>query len=204
MTSELIHLIVRKTEDGLYATSPQLPGFVYGRQSLAELRTDLSAALSFHTGEPGPHRVLEHHERCYDVAGGEVVTRLAFDERASDRQLVYERIGQTIRDPKQASSLAHGVANQVGEVVFVCALPSDTLGWLSAQLSEPLDAFYAAVAISDQMLLTLPFAHGEAHAGIGQTYVAGAKGYTAETTLSEIIRSTRVVTPTPYQVEARA
>ncbi|MFD9717418.1 hypothetical protein [Streptomyces sp. NPDC059076] len=200
MTDELIHLIIRKTEDGLYATSPQLPGFMYARGDMAELRADLREALSFHTGKPGPFRTIEHHERHYEVAGGELVTRLAKDSFAADRQIVYERLGKVIRDPGQARSLAHGRTNTAGEVVYVCALPSDTLGWLMAQLSDPEDAFYAAVTIADPMLLTLPFAHGRRYAGLEGTYTAGSRGYKAETRISEIIQATRIVTPAQNDV----
>ncbi len=54
MMSEQIHLIIRLSGDGsVYATSPQAPGLVYGRSSLAELRSDLEDVLSFHFGRPG-------------------------------------------------------------------------------------------------------------------------------------------------------
>ncbi|MFF9274705.1 hypothetical protein [Streptomyces griseosporeus] len=202
MTDTLIHLLVRQAGDGLYATSPQLPGFMYGRETLASLRADLQDALLFHTGTHGPFRVLEHHERHYEIADGEIVTRLANDDLSKERQVVYERLGQAIRNPAQAYSIAHGISNPVGEVVYVCALASDTLGWLTEQLSEPEDAFYAAVSIGDHMLMTLPFAQGERYSDIPDTYNSSSRGYTDETRLSEIIRDTQIVTPARNIVEA--
>lgn len=123
--SERIHMIMRLSDDGsVYATSPQAPGLIYGRQSLAEWRSGLQDVLSFYFERPGPFDVIEHHERHYEVEGRELVTRLAMDEHRDQRQAVYERIGQVLRVPGQAESLVSAVTNTVGETVYVCAVSS--------------------------------------------------------------------------------
>lgn len=203
MTGELIHLFIRDTDGGLYATSPQAPGLMYGRRTLTQLRADLAEVLAFHTARPGPFQVLEHHERHYDIADGELVVRLAGDDRAAERRKVYERLGRAIQDPVQARALAHGLTNPVGEAVYVCALPSDTVGWLTAQLDEGGDAFYAAVAIADQMLLTLPFACGEPYSGMEGTLTVLGR-HDPGTPLSRIVHATPVVTPVPRVARATA
>ncbi len=172
--SEQIHLIIRLSGDGsVYATSPQAPG-----------------VLSFHFGRPGPFDVIEHHERHYDIAGRELVTRLAMDEHRDQRQAVYERIGQVLRVPGQAESLVSAVTNRVGETVYVCAVPSDTLGWLAAQLDRPGDALVVALTIADHFLLTLPIAEDDG------THPAWSLGSSQpETRLSEIMQKIPVVTP---------
>jgi hypothetical protein len=104
--SEQIHMIMRLSGDGsVYATSPQAPGLIYGRQSLPEWRSGLEDVLSFYFERPGPFDVIEHHERHYDVEGRDLVTRVAVDERHDQRQAVYERIGRVLRLPDQAESL---------------------------------------------------------------------------------------------------
>lgn len=191
MMSEQIHLIIRLSDDGsVYATSPQAPGLVYGRASLEELRSELEDVLSFHFGRPGPFDVIEHHERHYDIADRELVTRLAMDEHRDERQVVYERIGQVLSVPGQAESLVSAVTNKVGETVYVCAVPSDTLGWLAAQLDRPGDAFVAALTIADHFLLTLPIAADD---GIHPTWSQGSSS--PETRLSEVVQKIPVVTP---------
>jgi hypothetical protein len=45
------------------------------------------------------------------------------------------------------------MTNKVGETVYVCAVPSDTLGWLAAQLDRPGDALVAALTIADYFFL---------------------------------------------------
>jgi hypothetical protein len=197
--SEQIHLIIRPSGDGsVYATSPQAPGLVYGRASLEELRSDLDDVLLFHLGHPGPFDVIEHHERHYNIADHELVTRLAMDEHRDQRQAVYERIGHVLRVPGQAESLVSAVTNKVGETVYVCAVPSDTLGWLAAQLDGSGDAFIAALTIADHYLLTLPVAADDG------THPSWSRGFsTPETQLSEVMQEIPVVTPplsTPLEV----
>ena len=189
--SEQLHLFIRLSGDGsAYATSPQAPGLIYGRASLEELRSGLQDVLSFHFGHPGPFDVLEHHERHYDVADRELVTRLAMDEHRDQRQAVYERIGQVLNVPGQAESLVSAVTNKVGETVYVCAVPSDTLGWLASQLDGSGDELVAALTIADQFLLTLPIAADDG------THPAWSQGSSApETRLSEIMQKIAVVTP---------
>ncbi|MFE6816002.1 hypothetical protein [Streptomyces sp. NPDC057677] len=197
MKKDLIHLLVRQTTDGLYATSPQAPGFVYGRKSLKKLREDLEDALSFHFDEPGPFRVLEHHERHYDFSGCELVTRVANDDYRKKRQSVYARLGEVIKDKAQAEALAHGVTNLVGESVYVCVLPQDTIGWLMDQLDGRGDAVSAVVLVADQMLLTLPIAYGEQYTGTEGTFTLADSKFDRATSISEIIQATNVVTPVP-------
>jgi hypothetical protein len=196
--SEQIHMILRLSDDGsVYATSPQAPGLVYGRPSLAEWRSDMEDALSFHFGRPGPFNVIEHHERHYDVGDSELVTRLAIDEHLDQRQVVYERLGHVLRVPGQAESLVSAVTNTVGETVYVCAVPSDTLAWLAAQLDGPGDAVIAALTIADPFLLTLPITKDE------RMHPAWSVASSEETRLSEIMQKIPIVAPpqtTPLEV----
>jgi hypothetical protein len=186
-----IHLIVRVSQDGkAYATSPQAPGLAYGRQSLEELHEDLADVLSFHFDEPGPFQVIEHHERHHEIDGRELVTRVALDEHQADRMTVYRRIGHVMATPDQAESLLSAVPNSVGEAVYVCAVPSDTVGWLTAQLDPRGDAFAAALNIADSMLLALPFAVSDDGRPGWQP-----SAYPPETPLSEIMQRSPIVTP---------
>lgn len=189
--SEPINLIIRLADDGsVYATSAQAPGLAYGRPSLEELRADLESVLSFHFERPGPFDVIEHHERHYDIAGHELVTRIAMDEHRGQRQEVYQRIGQVLSVPGQAESLVSAVTNKVGETVYVCAVPSDTLGWLAAQLDGPGDALVAALTIADHFLFTLPVTEAD-----GTHPAWSPDSSSPETRLSEIMQKTPVVTP---------
>ncbi len=192
MTGE-IHLFVRVSEDGqAYATSPQAPGLLYGRQSVEELERDLQGALSFHFERPGPFQIVEHRERHHDIHGRELVARMAIDDHQAERTAVYERIGHALNVPEQAESLLSATTNAVGEAVYVCAVPSDTIGWLEAQLDSRGDAFVAALAIADGFLLALPFAVND-----GTRPSWRPVTYGPATTLSDVMQRSTVVTPPP-------
>jgi hypothetical protein len=161
---------------------------VYGRASLEALRHDLDDVLSFHFNHPGPFKVVQHLERHYDLAGGELVIRIAIDAHANEREAVAERIRQVASVPEQAQLLVSS-ANAVGEAVYVCAVPSDTLGWLVAQL-QPGDIINVALRIADGFLLTLPVAADD---GIRPVWAIASA--TPATQLSEIMQKTPIVTP---------
>jgi predicted RNase H-like HicB family nuclease len=191
---EPIHLIVRETGEGFYATSPQAPGLAYGRATLAELRADLDDVLAFHFNRGGPFKVLEHRERQQGLDGGELVARIADDEHRDQRQEVDARLGRALAVSGQARSLLDGPTNRAGEVVYVCAVPSDTIGWLAAQLDPRGDAVIVAVAIADPFVFTVPVVSGEASARVAGVAI-GAHGYPPETTLGELVRDTPIVQP---------
>jgi hypothetical protein len=168
-----------------------VPGLLYGRSSLEELHSDLEDVLSFHFDRPGPFNVIEHHERHYEIAGRrELVIRLAVDEHRDQRVAVNERIRRVIAVPEQAESLVSAVTNSVGEAVYVCAVPSDTFGWLVAQLDPRGDALVAALTIADDFLFTLPLAVDD-----GTRPAWHPSSSAPENRLSEIMQRSPIVTP---------
>jgi predicted RNase H-like HicB family nuclease len=191
---EPIHLIVRDTGEGFYATSPQAPGLAFGRPTLAELRAELQDVLAFHFNRPGPFQVLEHLERQYAVEGREMVTRIADDQRLDQRQEVAARLGRALTVPGQARSLLEGPTNRVGEVVYLCAVPSDRIGWLAGQLDPRGDAAVVALAIAEPFVFTVPIVSGDDTAQLAGVSIA-ERGYTPETTLGELVRDTPIVQP---------
>ncbi|MFJ8745225.1 hypothetical protein ACIRL2_38360 [Embleya sp. NPDC127516] len=195
--SELFHLIIRDTQTGFYATSPQAPGFMLGRPTVDELRADLLDALAFHFEEARTLEIVEHHERLHDLEAGELVTRLAADMHHDERLEVYTRIATALDVPEQVPELLGGIRNGVGEVVYVCAVPSDTLGWLFTQLDEQGDAFSVALAISELFLMTFPLTVGpeDGPDSSGECVTIGSRGYTKDTTLAEVMKCTAIVSP---------
>ncbi|MEU9837546.1 hypothetical protein AB0D67_38955 [Streptosporangium sp. NPDC048047] len=155
MTDDVIHLIVRLEADGFrpYASSPQAPGLVYGRPTMEELHADLQDVLGFHFDRPGPFDVVEHHERHHEVAGGELVFRLAADGHARERKNVQTALSRALRDPLQAEGLVSAPANAVGEVVYICAVASDTIGWILAQLGPEGDTVNVAVRVVNVVVM---------------------------------------------------
>jgi hypothetical protein len=188
--NDQVHVIVRFSPDGsVYATSPQAPGLLYGRSSIEELRVGLDNVLSFHFDQNDTFDVIEHHEHSYEVAGRELVIRVAFDSFYAERASVSDRILQVTSEPEQASSVVSAVTNSVGEAVYVCAVPSDTFGWLRGQLGQHGDAFVAALTIADNFLFALPLAVDDEPRPAWRP-----ASFEAGTRLSEIMQRTPIVT----------
>ncbi len=162
MAADTIHLVIRELDRGFYATSPQAPGLAYLRPTLDELRADLDGVLAFHLDRPGPFTVLEHYEGHYELGDRELVTRIAFDDHRGEREDAHARIGRALAVPEQAEALVTGPTNRVGEVLYICVVPSDTLRWVAAQLDPRGETATIGIAVADELLLTFRFSTGEA------------------------------------------
>jgi hypothetical protein len=191
---ETIHLFVRREADGFcYVTSPQAPGLMYGERTIDAVRNGIQDALAFHFDAPGPYRVVEHHERHHEIGDGELVTRVAIDDHLADRQVVQDGINAALRVPEQVDALLSAPANRVGEVVYVCAVAADTLGWLGAQLDpRGSDTVMIAAAVGETLLFTVALARDEECAEAGDLLIAQP-----DMTVAEVIRRTAIVGPAP-------
>ena len=167
MADETIHLIVRPVDGGYYVTSPQAPGLAYGRPTMEELRADLDDVLAFALDRAGPFSVEEHQEAHYDIGARELVIRLALDDHIDERQEALDRIVRALTLPELADALVAGPTNLVGENLYICVVPSDTLGWVGQQLDPRGEVATAAVALADELLLTFLVStdrdHGTVH-----------------------------------------
>ena len=185
MAADIIQLIVRRLDGTYYATSPQASGLAYGRSTLAELRAGLDEVLSFHLDRAGPHSVLEHDERHHEVGDRELVIRLAMDEHRAERQEVQERLRRALAVPEQAEALITGPVNLVGEVLYICVVPSDTLSWVVAQLDPRGETATIAVAVGDELLLTFRVSTG------------GGGPIETRETVADLMRTQPILQPVP-------
>jgi hypothetical protein len=151
---DVLHVIVRAEDDGtFFARSPQVPGLAYGAGSLEALHAGLDDVLALALDRPGPFRIAEHHERHFETAGRELVVRLAADDRYEQRREAYTRLARAVSVPEQVEALLDAPADVVGEILYLCAVPSDTVHWIAAQL-DPGGAATLAIAVADDLLLT--------------------------------------------------
>ncbi|WP_462188797.1 hypothetical protein [Frankia sp. CcWB2] len=177
-----VSLIVRHDGPSWSAWSPQCPGLAMAQPSAAELRAALPDVLAWYFGEDTDTDAQIHVERR--LCGG-VVVRIAQDAQLWERQLVADRLGEALAAGDQAARLRAAPGNAAGEVIYVCALQSDRVSWLTGQLEDENDAVVAILPVAETMLWTMRF--GAAHSGAGESVQPPA--YRPETTFSEVMRT---------------
>ncbi len=144
-------MIVREDEPSWWAWSPQCPGLTAGEETEVELLRSLPGTIAWcfeddHPGEDFDMRV--HVER--EVGG--VFLRVARDEQHAARQEVADRIIVALADPDLAERLRAAPPNWAGEVVYICALPTDTRDWLDNQIEEGDGTVNVVVPLSSNVL----------------------------------------------------
>ncbi|KLL12991.1 MULTISPECIES: hypothetical protein [Protofrankia] len=173
-----IAAIVRRDGESWSAWSPQCPGLAVAEPTEAELRKALPEALTWYFDGDSDFDTLIHLEQ--ELRG--VVVRTAQDRFGWERQMVAERVGAALGVESQAEQLRTAEPNSAGEIVYVCALPTDPVSWLTAQLDEAADPVAVALPAAESMLWTLRFGAGNRR---GEEPVGVV--YRPETTFGELV-----------------
>jgi hypothetical protein len=182
--AEVTHVIVTNEGDyGWSAQSPQIPGFVYGRPTLTEFKKDYTKTLR-DVGVAGP--VLGHQQRRHETPeGAEYVIRFAEDGLREDRIAVAHRLEQ-IMLTDQRHDLMLNATTESGEVIFVCVVASDTLGFVIDQMDERGDVVTIAAAVADNGVYTTQLGAEVTHSHPDWTTL-GELGQGRDTTISELM-----------------
>ncbi|ETA02993.1 hypothetical protein CcI156_03220 [Frankia sp. CcI156] len=176
--SKVVSVLVRRDGPCWSAWSPQCPGLVAAETTAEEMRAALPDLIAWYfDGDPDVN--LRIHLEL-EVRG--VIVRIAQDADAWERQLVAERLGAALGMDSQAEQLRAVRANAAGEVVYVCALPSDQISWLTGQMDDEDDAVVVALPATESELWTLQF---DALRRRGEK--APGAGYRPEATFDEIM-----------------
>lgn len=176
--TRVVAVIVRRDGPSWSAWSPQCPGLAVAEPTASELRAALPDALAWYFDGDTDVEMQVHLEQ--ELRG--VVVRIAQDTHLWERQLVAERLGAALGAESQAEQLRAAAVNAADEVVYVCALPSDPLSWLTAQMDDAADAVVVTLPVAEAMLWTLQFGtvgrRGETPIGVS---------YRPDTTFGEIM-----------------
>ncbi len=148
--SEPLHVIYRHepTSDGeptwhsySYPTAVYASGY-----ALEDLREAFREAVAFHYGETPVPQLVEHLE--HQAAPG-VFLRVAVDRQTLDRDYVESTMRAALtRESVHRPRFAAEQVSASGDIVVVCAVASDRLGWVFEQMGEH-DALHIAMAVSD-------------------------------------------------------
>ncbi|MCK9896889.1 hypothetical protein [Frankia sp. AgB32] len=177
-----VSVIVRQDGPSWSAWSPQCPGLAMVQPATAELRTVLPEVLTWYFGQDTEIDPQVHHER--DLHG--VVVRIAQDDHLYERELVAERLGEALEEAGQRRRLRTGPVGGGDEATLVCALQSDRVSWLAAQMEHD-DAVVALLPVAESMLWAVRF--GAGRDGEGTAVSVPVSAYPPEITLGEVMRS---------------
>jgi predicted RNase H-like HicB family nuclease len=161
--TKLVSVIAREEQGVWGALTPQFPDLSTGGDTEAELLRSLPGTIAWCMEDDYPgedFEIVVHVER--EVGG--VFIRVARDEQHAARQKVADRIVAALADPDLAERLRQAPAGQFDEVIYICALPTDTRAWLDNQLEERRGAVNVVVPLSDTVLWVQTF--GDQPAGI--------------------------------------
>jgi hypothetical protein len=149
--TKLVSVILREEAEGWWAHTPQIPDLVTGDDTEAELLASLPGTIAWCFEDDGIDDDFDIQLHVEREVGG-VFVRVARDEHQAARQEVADRITAALADPDLAERLRNAPRNRVGDVVYICVLPTDTHAWLDDQLEERRGAVNVVVPLSATVL----------------------------------------------------
>jgi hypothetical protein len=150
--TRLVSVIAHGEKEGWGAHTPQIPDLVIAEATEAELLASLPGTIAwcFEGDRIDDDFAIEIHvER--EVARS-VFVRVARDDKRAAREAVADRIVAALADPELGARLRAAPANMFGEVVYICALPTDTRPWLDNQVEEVRGSVNVVVPVSGTVL----------------------------------------------------
>jgi hypothetical protein len=185
------HLIVRR-DGGVHLYSPQIPELIAGRDTPDELFKDLPDIVSFAAPDLDLRDAIIHQEEVFSVPEGDFVLRVALDDHASQREHVQRRIAAALQVPTQVEDMLDAPRTRSGLLLFVCAVPSDTVRTLMEELDPRGDAAVVAASVADELLWTTHVAYDD------ETrldwHPLDHWGWTLDTSVAEMLRDGVVAT----------
>jgi hypothetical protein len=183
-----IDLITTAESNGAFSvTSPQLPGFVFGRASLDHVVQELNDALAF-AGVPDGNEARRVHHLVMvgeTLEGVEWIVRWANDEHRGEREVARDALLLQLASEKRFELIGDGPYLRTGEMQFVACLPGDTLGWVMGQMDQRGDALTIAVVVGDRFA-ALPLVKGDLIENDGYRRLSDL-GLSEESTVADLL-----------------
>jgi hypothetical protein len=184
------HLIVTVEADGgLSAESPQLPGLVMGRPTETEFLRDYRKILK----ELGARMPIYGHRqwRHETYEGVEYIVRLSEDNKDL-RISLSQRLSAVLGSEQRHDVVRRSVATVTGEILFICALPLDRIGFITEQLDLAAgDAAVLVAPVAEDGVWTTELIVGPNLAG-KDWHSLSELGLTQDSTVSELMMASGI------------
>lgn len=168
--------------------SPQLPGFVGGRSTREELEADLDDILEFAEAPRDAVRAIHWQSHLTLPDGDECVVRVHHDRHVGERMDCAKSVMGALSLAEQRTQVMDVPRTRTGEVLFVCALATDHVGWLVDQLDPRGETAVFAVAVAEQFIYTTALHRGDIDDETEEWLPLSEFGWDADTTVSEIMQ----------------
>ena len=188
MAKDTVHVLL--TDYGQFGwgiSSPQMPELIGGRDSYEELVADLEQLLAFGGASEQAPRLLHLQKHRMLMNGDEFIIRVARDEKFEARWHVGQQLTAALNIAGQLHAMLSVPRRPTGELLFICAEPSDTVGWIVEQLNDH-DAACVVVGVASELIRTQFFGSGPSDSADEPWVRLADMGWSDRTTLSEIIR----------------
>lgn len=150
---DLIMIMPSDGADTYAAYSPQIDGFIIGSDSALQLQQDLPEALKFAGVDISRVVIHRHNEYPFTTEEGvDYAIRVAVDAQREDRLKGADRFARAMTDPEQRARLLKSPRTRTGDILFICAIPSDRIKDLARQLHPAGDAAVILVSVADEFV----------------------------------------------------
>ena len=153
-----VDVIVSANGGSWSARAPQIPGLAIAQPTAQTMREAIPDAIRFGLDDPPLLPEIDVHVE-YEI-GEDVFVRVAQDRHGWERQHIAERLTASLSVEGAAGPLHTAPANKLGEVVYVCAMPSDRIGWFARQMEPAGDWLTAVVPVAEQLIWTFSLGTG--------------------------------------------
>lgn len=181
-----IEVMVREDGGSWAAWSPQCPGLMVVEPTPEELREALRPALRFYYSDDQEAATASRYMVNLEQEINGVVVRVRQDEHAYERQLLAQRVAAQLGGTETAEDMRSSPANPLGDVVFVCALPSDTFGWIGRQMEDE-DTINVVLPASELFVWSMSFSNSTRPRSLAAGRRGSDLGYQESTTLGQMM-----------------
>ncbi len=184
---DVVEVVVRRDDESWTAWSPQCPGLMIIEPTSEDLQTTLKPALRFFfetTEGTAPRRLIM---ASLEQKVNDIVIRVRHDDFVYERELLSQRlVAASTQETSEGRSIRSAPIGLLGEIVYICSLPADTLGMLIHQIEEG-DTVNIVLPATENFLWTTVVSRAGKLPKNSEAVSTADLGFDENTTLGEVM-----------------